>query len=142
MNWIPIRRKNFVRTLEAILYLEEAVTGSAHPARHCAALWMFYGPDTGMLERATIEQLRRRRVPLIGGGVGQWSFIHVDDAAATVAAIERGRPGEIYNIVDDEPTEVREWLPALAQMLDAKPPFHLPAWDSLPAWWPANTWFR
>ena len=55
--------------------------------------------------------------------------MHVDDAAAaTVRAVERGKPGNIYNIVDDEPAEVREWLPALAAMLGAKPPFHLPAW--------------
>jgi nucleoside-diphosphate-sugar epimerase len=55
--------------------------------------------------------------------------VHVDDAAAaTVRAVERGKPGNIYNIVDDEPAEVREWLPALAAMLGAKPPFHLPAW--------------
>ena len=89
----------------------------------------FYGPDTGMLDHVMVEQIRHRRVPLIGDGGGWWSFVHVDDAAAaTVRAVERGKPGSIYNIVDDEPAEVREWLPALAQMLDAKPPFHLPAW--------------
>jgi 2-alkyl-3-oxoalkanoate reductase len=73
--------------------------------------------------------LRRRRVPLIGDGAGWWSFVHVDDAAlATVAAIERGRAGNIYNIVDDEPAQVRDWLPALAAIVDAAPPFHAPAW--------------
>ena len=51
-----------------------------------------------------------------------------DAAAATVRAVERGKPGNVYNIVDDDPAQVREWLPALAQMLGAKPPFHLPAW--------------
>ena len=65
---------------------------------------------------------------MIGGGSGVWSFIHVDDAArATQLAIERGAPG-IYNIVDDEPAAVAEWLPALARAVGAKPPLRLPAW--------------
>ena len=116
-------------TLEAIRYLEHAVTGSSQPEGIVLRYGAFYGPDTGMLDHVMIEQIRHRRVPLIGDGGGWWSFIHVDDAAAaTVRAVERGKPGSIYNIVDDEPAEVREWLPALAQMLDAKPPFHLPAW--------------
>jgi 2-alkyl-3-oxoalkanoate reductase len=68
-------------------------------------------------------------VPLIGGGGARWSFIHVEDAAsATVAAVERGKPGHIYNIVDDEPAEVSEWLPALAALLGARPPIRVPAW--------------
>jgi nucleoside-diphosphate-sugar epimerase len=116
-------------TLEAIRYLEQAVSGSSQPAGIVLRYGVFYGPDTGMLDHVAIEQIRHRRVPLIGDGGGWWSFVHVDDAAAaTVRAVERGRPGNIYNIVDDEPAEVSEWLPALAQMLDAKPPFHLPAW--------------
>ena len=66
---------------------------------------------------------------MIGGGNGWWSFVHIEDAAAATAlAIERGAPGNIYNIVDDEPAPVREWLPALAAMLGAKPPRHVPAW--------------
>jgi 2-alkyl-3-oxoalkanoate reductase len=66
---------------------------------------------------------------LIGDGGEWWSFIHVDDAAAaTVRAVERGKPGDIYNIVDDEPAQVRAWLPALARMVGAKPPLHVPAW--------------
>ncbi|WP_108518890.1 NAD-dependent epimerase/dehydratase family protein [Bradyrhizobium algeriense] len=117
------------RTLQAIRYLEDAVTGSASPEGIVLRYGSFYGPDTGMLSRAMIDQLRRRRVPLIGGGGGQWSFIHVDDAAAaTVAAVERGEPGNIYNIVDDEPAEVSEWLPALAALVGARPPIRVPAW--------------
>lgn len=117
------------RTLEAIQYLEAAVAGSANPEGIVLRYGSFYGPGTGMLSRAMIDQVRRRRVPLIGGGGGQWSFIHVEDAAsATVAAIERGRPGEIYNIVDDEPAEVSEWLPALAKLVGARPPIRVPAW--------------
>lgn len=117
------------RTLQAIQYLEGAVAGSASPEGIVLRYGSFYGPDTGMLSRAMIDQVRRRRVPLIGGGGGRWSFIHVDDAAAaTVAAIERGKPGEIYNIVDDEPAEVSEWLPALATLVGARPPIRVPAW--------------
>ena len=116
------------RTLQAIQHLEDTVTGSASPEGIVLRYGSFYGPDTGMLSRAMIDQMRRR-VPLIGGGGGRWSFIHVEDAAAaTVAAVERGKPGEIYNIVDDDPAEVSEWLPALAALLGAKPPIRVPAW--------------
>ena len=60
--------------------------------------------------------IRKRKFPLVGNGDGLWSFLHTDDlATATLAAIEHGRPGEIYNIVDDEPAPVREWLPFLAR---------------------------
>ncbi|XIA64682.1 NAD-dependent epimerase/dehydratase family protein [Bradyrhizobium sp. TZ2] len=116
-------------TLEALEYLESAVTGSTNPEGIVLRYGSFYGPDTGMLSRAMIDQIHRRRVPLIGGGGGRWSFIHVDDAAsATVAAIERGKPGNIYNIVDDEPAEVSEWLPAVAALLGARSPIRVPAW--------------
>ncbi len=125
----PDPPEEFRPTLEAIRYLERAVTTSPQPEGIVLRYGAFYGPDTGMLDRAMIAQIRHRRVPLIGDGGGWWSFVHVDDAAAaTVRAVERGRPGNIYNIVDDEPAEVGEWLPALAQMSGAKPPFHLPAW--------------
>jgi nucleoside-diphosphate-sugar epimerase len=72
------------------------------------------------------ELIRRRRFPVVGGGGGVWSFIHIDDAAeATVAAVERGRRG-IYNIVDDEPAAVAEWLPAVAAALGARRPRRVP----------------
>ncbi|MCK1515747.1 NAD(P)-dependent oxidoreductase [Bradyrhizobium sp. 190] len=117
------------RTLDAIQYLEDAVTSLANPEGIVLRYGSFYGPNTGMLSPAMIDQVRRRRVPLIGGGGGQWSFIHVEDAAAaTVAAIERGKPGEIYNIVDDEPADVSEWLPTLATLVGARPPIRVPAW--------------
>jgi nucleoside-diphosphate-sugar epimerase len=116
-------------TWEAIDYLERTVSNSAQPEGIVLRYGSFYGPDTGMLAPAMIEQLRRRRIPVVGDGGGWWSFIHVEDAAsATVAAIDRSMPGNIYNIVDDDPAEVRDWLPALAGLLDAKPPFHVPAW--------------
>jgi nucleoside-diphosphate-sugar epimerase len=115
------------RTLDAIRHLERAVTTSAAVEGVVLRYGAFYGHNTGMLDDAATDQIRKRRVPLIGSGAASWSFLHIDDAAeATAAAVERGKG--IYNIVDDHPATVREWLPALAAMLGAKPPFHLPAW--------------
>ena len=117
------------RTLEAIRYLERTVTASPAPEGIVMRYGFFYGPETGTLSQAMKDQLRRRRVPVIGDGGGYWSFIHTEDAAsATLAAVERGRGGNIYNIVDDHPVQVRDWLPALAEILGAKPPLHVPAW--------------
>jgi 2-alkyl-3-oxoalkanoate reductase len=115
-------------TLDAIRYLEDVVTAAVEPAGVILRYGALYGSDTGVFDHAMVEHIRRRHVPLIGDGNGWWSFLHVDDAAAaTVLAIENGRPG-IYNIVDDDPAPVREWLPELADMLGAKPPVHVPAW--------------
>jgi 2-alkyl-3-oxoalkanoate reductase len=70
--------------------------------------------------------VRRRRFPLVGDGGGIFSFVHLDDAAAaTVLAVDRGEPG-VYNVVDDDPAPVREWLPALAEAVGAKPPRRVP----------------
>ncbi len=115
------------RTLEAIRYLESAVTGSPDIEGAVLRYGAFYGPGTGLLDGPMIDQLRRRRVPLIGDANGWWSFVHIDDAAAATAnAVERGAPG-IYNIVDDEPAPVREWL---AAVLGARPPRHIPKWPA------------
>jgi nucleoside-diphosphate-sugar epimerase len=116
-------------TLEAIRYLERRVTRSESPEGIVLRYGVFYGPGTGMLDLAMVKQIRLRRVPLIGDGAGWWSFVHVSDAAeATVQAIDHGTPGNVYNIVDDEPAEVRTWLPALADTLGARSPLHLPTW--------------
>jgi nucleoside-diphosphate-sugar epimerase len=89
----------------------------------------FYGPGTSIAPGGFHADLvARRRFPLVGSGAGVWSVVHIDDAAhATVAAIERGRPG-VYNIVDDHPAPVAEWLPALADALGAGPPRQVPVW--------------
>jgi nucleoside-diphosphate-sugar epimerase len=72
--------------------------------------------------------IRKRLFPIIGGGGGVWSHVHIDDAAAATAiAVERGEAG-VYNVADDEPAPVREWLPVLATALNAKPPRHIPRW--------------
>jgi nucleoside-diphosphate-sugar epimerase len=123
----PTPPKEFQRSLDAIRYLENAVTNSPDIDGVALRYGSFYGNDTGMFDAGFINEIRRRRVPLIGSGAAWWSFLHIGDAAdATMAAIGRGRG--IYNIADDEPAPVREWLPALAQMLGAKPPIHIPAW--------------
>jgi 2-alkyl-3-oxoalkanoate reductase len=75
-----------------------------------------------------VELVTKRKWPIVGDGAGVWSFVHIDDAAsATMAAMERGAPG-IYNVVDDDPAPVAEWLPALAAALGAKPPRRVPVW--------------
>jgi nucleoside-diphosphate-sugar epimerase len=121
--------QEFRRTLDAIRHLEEAVTRSGEVGGVVLRYGAFYGPDTGIFDGSFADQVARRRVPLIGDGNGWWSFVHIGDAAAaTAVAIERGVAGNIYNVVDDEPAPVREWLPALADLLGAKPPLHVPAW--------------
>jgi 2-alkyl-3-oxoalkanoate reductase len=115
--------------LAAIQHLESAVTQASYVEGIVLRYGGFYGPGNAIGEGgAVIEQVKRRQVPIIGGGTGVWSFIHIDDAArATVAAVEHGKPG-IYNIVDDEPAPVSEWLSGLAQIVGAKPPRRIPAW--------------
>jgi nucleoside-diphosphate-sugar epimerase len=117
--------------LDAILYLERAVTSIDWAEGLALRYGGFYGPGTAMSldpDAVLSGPVRRRRFPIVGKGDGITSYVHVDDAAAaTVLAVERGRPG-VYNIVDDEPAAQREWLPVLADALGAKPPRHLPRW--------------
>ena len=124
----PHPAANQRRTHEAIRFLEAAVTGAALDGI-VLRYGSFYGPGAS---DEMVDLVRRRRVPIVGDGGGVWSWIHLDDAAsATVAALERGRPG-VYNVVDDEPAPVREWLPAFAAAVGAKPPRRVPAWLARP----------
>jgi nucleoside-diphosphate-sugar epimerase len=112
-----------VRTMRetdaAMRYLDEAVTGAGGIALRYGG---FYGADNDGL----VDPVRKRQFPIVGDGGGVTSFIHLDDAAAaTVLALEEGGSG-IYNVVDDEPAPVRDWLPVLADALGAKPPRHFP----------------
>jgi nucleoside-diphosphate-sugar epimerase len=116
------------RSMEAIRHLESAVLGSGLEGialRYAS----FYGPGNAIGRGgALVEMVAKRRLPIVGDGAGVWSFIHIDDAAAaTIAAIERGAPG-IYNVGDDRPAPVAEWLPGLAEAIGAKPPRHVPVW--------------
>ena len=117
------------KTVDAIRWLEDRVTGAVGLTGIVLRYGALYGPGTSLGHDGFLtEMVRRRRFPIFGDGAGVWSFVHIDDAAAaTQLALERGAPG-VYNIVDDEPAEVSIWLPELASILGAKPPFHLPAW--------------
>jgi nucleoside-diphosphate-sugar epimerase len=123
----PSPAREMRETVAAILHLEEAVLGAQWTEGIVLRYGGFYGPGTSLAPGGDqTEMVRKRRFPLVGDGAGVWSFIHVADAAdATAAAVERGTRG-IYNIVDDEPAPVAEWLPALAQTLGAKAPMRVP----------------
>jgi nucleoside-diphosphate-sugar epimerase len=114
---------------EAIRHLEEAVTGAEWTEGIVLRYGGFYGPGTSLwADGEHAELIRKRRFPIVGDGGGVWSFVHIEDAAdATLAAVEHGRRG-IYNIVDDEPAPVAEWLPAIAAGFGAKPPRRVPRW--------------
>jgi 2-alkyl-3-oxoalkanoate reductase len=117
--------------LVGILHLERAVTTIEWGEGLVLRYGGFYGLGTAISlapDAVMAAPIRKRRFPIVGDGGGVWSHIHLEEAAAaTAAAIEHGEPG-IYNIVDDEPAPVREWLPVLASALDAKPPRRVPRW--------------
>jgi nucleoside-diphosphate-sugar epimerase len=113
--------------IAAIEHLEKAVLGAAWTEGIVLRYGAFYGPGTSMAKGSEqFELIRKRRFPVVGNGGGVWSFVHIADAAeATVAAVEHGGRG-VYNIVDDDPAPVAEWLPELAAMLGAKEPMRVP----------------
>jgi nucleoside-diphosphate-sugar epimerase len=114
-------------SMRAIRHLEDAVTSADWTVGIVLRYGAFYGPGTSLAPGAEqVEMIRRHKFPIVGDGGGVWSFMHVADAAdATVAAVEHGSRG-VYNVVDDDPAPVAEWLPALAQQLGAKRPMHVP----------------
>jgi nucleoside-diphosphate-sugar epimerase len=111
-------------SIDAIAHLERTVT--AAPLEGIVLRYgNFYGPGAS---EELVDLIKHRKMPIIGDGAGVWSWIHLDDAAAaTVAAVEHGRAG-VYNIVDDEPAPVAEWLPYLAECVGAKRPMRVPTW--------------
>ena len=118
----PIR--STVQGLAAIRHVEEAVPAGA-PEGIVLRYGGFYGPGAS---EPLLDLVRKRQVPVIGGGTGIWSFIEITDAAAaTLAAVDRGEPG-VYNITDSDPAPVADWLPYLARAVGAKPPLRVPAW--------------
>jgi nucleoside-diphosphate-sugar epimerase len=105
---------------DAMAHIDEAVTAAGGIALRYGG---FYGDVDAM-----VTAVRKRQFPLIGDGGGMMSFIHLEDAAAaTVLALDAGGPA-IYNITDDEPAPMRDWLPVLAAALGAKPPYRVPGW--------------
>jgi nucleoside-diphosphate-sugar epimerase len=122
LDWRPIR--SAVQMPAAIKYVDKTVPLET-PEGIVLRYGTFYGPGASDV---LLEAVRKRQVPVIGGGTGVWSFIEITDAAAaTIAAVGHGAPG-VYNVVDDDPAPVAEWLPYLAQVAGAKPPLRLPAW--------------
>ena len=115
------------RTVAAVRALEEQTLGSEAVEGVVFRYGYFYGPGTAYgADGSTAAMVRKRAFPIVGGGGAVYSFIHVDDAAAaTVAALDRGAPG-VYNIVDDDPAPVRDWLPEYAAALGARPPRRVP----------------
>ncbi len=116
-------------TLDAIRHVESAVLSAGDIDGVVLRYGGFYGPQSSISpDGEIVTMVRKRRFPIVGDGAGVWSFVHLDDVAtATAAAIERGTPG-IYNIVDDEPARVADWLPVLAAAAGAELPRHLPVW--------------
>jgi nucleoside-diphosphate-sugar epimerase len=116
---------------EAIHHLESAVTGATWTEGVVLRYGAFYGPGTNFSlgpEGKMVEAIRKRQLPLVGKAGGVWSFVHIEDAAdATVNAIEGSGSG-IYNVVDDEPAAVAEWLPVAAKAVDARAPRRVPRW--------------
>jgi 2-alkyl-3-oxoalkanoate reductase len=121
--------KQVRETLAAILHLEAVTTGTPGIEGLALRYGGFYGPGNALGKGGVmLEAVTKRQMPIVGGGSGIWSFLHIDDAAqATALAVDRGAPG-IYNIVDDEPAPVSAWLPYLAEVLGARPPRRVPAW--------------
>jgi nucleoside-diphosphate-sugar epimerase len=119
----------FSSSLDATFDLERQTLGAEDMDGLVLRYGFFYGPATAYAgDGYQADLVRKRRFPIIGDGSGTFSFIHVDDAAsATVAACERGSPG-IYNIADDDPAPLREWLPAYAEAVGAKRPWRVPTW--------------
>ena len=119
----------FGRGMEALREMEGMVLGAEGLDALVLRYGFFYGPGTYYADDgSTTADVRRRRMPVVVKGTGLFSFIHVDDAAdATVAAVERGAPG-VYNVTDDEPAPMSEWLPALAEAAGARRPLRVPIW--------------
>ncbi|HEU4978368.1 MAG TPA: NAD(P)-dependent oxidoreductase [Solirubrobacteraceae bacterium] len=114
---------------DAVKAMESVVLGAEGIDGLVLRYGFFYGPGTSYGPGGHLAgEVARRRLPIVGSGEGRFSFVHVDDAvAATVLALDRGETG-VYNVVDDEPVPAREWIPALAAAMGAKPPRHVPAW--------------
>ena len=119
----------FAAGRDALVELESRVTGAEGLEGVVLRFGWFYGPGTYYDRGGSMaEETLKRRNPIVGSGDGVFSFVHIDDAAAAiVAALDHGSPGA-YNVVDDDPAAMREWLPVYAETLGAKPPRRVPAW--------------
>jgi nucleoside-diphosphate-sugar epimerase len=125
----PRPAKGSQQSHAAIRHVENALTAAEYLQGVVLRYGGFYGPGNALgKDGEMLDMLYKRRVPIVGGGAGVWSFIHIDDAASATALAAEGGPAGIYNICDDEPAPVHEWLPYLARVIGAKPPLRVPAW--------------
>jgi nucleoside-diphosphate-sugar epimerase len=121
--------KGTEQTLAAIRHVESAVTTADYVHGIVLRYASFYGPGNALGKGGEMfEMIRKRRFPIVGGGTGVWSFLHIDDAASATVLAAEGTQAGIFNVSDDEPAPVHEWLPYLAQVIGAKPPMRVPAW--------------
>jgi 2-alkyl-3-oxoalkanoate reductase len=118
----------FARSVRVLADNEQRITGDPGVEGVVLRYGFFYGPGTYYAPDGSIAaQVRKRQFPIVGKGQGMMSYVHLRDAAAaTVAALDRGRG--IYNVVDDDPAPAREWLPVYAQAIGARRPLRIPAW--------------
>jgi len=115
-------------SMAAIRHIERTVPAAEGLEGVALRYGGLYGPDTGVTSSQGLDLFSKRQFPIVGDGAGVWSFIHTADAAsATVAAVENGAPG-VYNVVDDDPAPASEWIPYLAEVIGAKPPWRIPVW--------------
>ena len=116
-------------TLAALRRMESTVEGAADVKGVALRYAFLYGPGTGLTPGGDVlEMIRKRRLPIVGGGGGVWSFVHVDDAATATVAAVGGTATGVFNIADDEPAPVSQWLPYLAETIGARRPMRVPAW--------------
>jgi 2-alkyl-3-oxoalkanoate reductase len=125
----PDPPKRMRTTLDALKALEQAVLSESRLTGTVLRYGGFYGPNTSIAkDGAVVQALRRRKLPMVGDGAGVWSFVHIEDAASATAAVVEAGHGGIFNVVDDEPAPVSEWLSFLAHCAHAQPPKQVPAW--------------
>jgi nucleoside-diphosphate-sugar epimerase len=119
----------FGKALRVAAEHDERVAGDSQLEGVVLRYGVFYGPGTHYAPgNGMYEDIRRRRTPLVGDGGSIWSFCHVEDAARAAVDALGGRPPGIYNVVDDEPAAMRDWLPYFARLIGAKPPRKVPEW--------------
>ncbi len=124
--------KKLLQALHAIKYLESSVRSKCPQGGIVLRYGCFYGPGTSLSKGGSlVEAVLKRRLPIVAGGTGVWSFIHIDDVVSATLAALSGKPG-IYNVTDDEPAPVHDWMSSLAEVTGAKPPVHIPAWLARP----------
>jgi nucleoside-diphosphate-sugar epimerase len=118
----------FGGAISAVMELEQTTLDTEGIDGVVLRYGFFYGPRTYYASDGTMaEDVRKRRFPIVGSGKGVFSYVHVEDAAAATVVALSGPPG-VYNVVDDDPAALREWLPVYADAIGAKPPRRVPGW--------------